>query len=64
MESDCKVKGGTELKKNIEHVKRKAEDYYWESDNLYKEMQVGEFTISVDELMKMIMIIQIMKKEV
>ena len=34
---------------NIEHVKRKAEDYYWEADNLQEEMQVGEFTIRVDE---------------
>ena len=34
---------------NIEHVKRKAEDYYWEADNLQEEMLVGEFTIRVDE---------------
>ena len=34
---------------NIEHVKRKAEDYYWETDNLQEEMQIGEFTIHVDE---------------
>ena len=39
--------GAAEWKKNIEHVKRKAEDYYWEADNL-QEMQV-EFTIRVDE---------------
>ena len=26
--------GAAEWKKNIEHVKRKAEDYYWEADNL------------------------------
>ena len=36
-------------KMNIEHVKRKAEEYYWEADNLQEEMQVGEFTIRVDE---------------
>ena len=41
--------GAAEWKKNIEHVKRKAEDYYWEADNLQEEMQVGEFTIRVDE---------------
>ena len=41
--------GAAEWKKNIEHVKRKAEDYYWEVDNLQEEMQVGEFTIRVDE---------------
>ena len=41
--------GTAEWKKNIEHVKRKAEDYYWEVDNLQEEMQVGEFTIRVDE---------------
>ena len=43
--------GAVEWKKNIEHVKRKAEDYYWEADNynLQEEMQVGEFTICVDE---------------
>ena len=34
---------------NIEQVKRKAEDYYWEADNLQEEMLVGEFTIRVDE---------------
>ena len=41
--------GAAEWKKNIEHVKRKAEDYYWEADNLQEEMQVGEFTIRLDE---------------
>ena len=30
-------------------MKRKAEDYYWEANNLQEEMQVGEFTILVDE---------------
>ena len=40
--------GAAEWKKNMEHVKRKAEDYYWEADNLQEEMQVGEFTIRVD----------------
>ena len=30
-------------------MKRKAEDYYWEADNLQEEMQVGEFTIRVNE---------------
>ena len=37
------------MEEYIEHVKRKAEDYYWEADNLQEEMQVGEFTIRVDE---------------
>ena len=37
------------MEENIEHVKRKAEDYFWEADNLQEEMQVGEFTIHVDE---------------
>ena len=41
--------GAAEWKKNIEHVKRKAEDYYWEADNLQEEMQVGEFTIRFDD---------------
>ena len=41
--------GAAERKKHIEPVKRKAEDYYWEADNLQEEMQVGEFTIRVDE---------------
>ena len=36
-------------KMNIEHVKRKAEDYYWKADHLQEEMQVGEFTICFDE---------------
>ena len=31
------------------HGKRKAEDYYWEADNLQEEKQVGEFTLCVDE---------------
>ena len=30
------------MEEYIEHVKRKAEDYYWEAVNLQKEMQVGE----------------------
>ena len=30
-------------------MKREGEDYYWEADNLQEEMQVGEFTIRVDE---------------
>ena len=55
------------MEKNIEHVKRKAEDYYWEADNYQEEMQVGEFTIRVDENddddTDMLMI-QMMKKEV
>ena len=30
-------------------MKRKAEDYYWEADNLQEKAQVGEFMICVDE---------------
>ena len=49
VESDDKVQGCAESKENIDHVKRKAEDYYWEADNLQEEKQVGEFTLCVDE---------------
>ena len=41
--------GTTEQKKNIEHVKNKAEDYYWEADNLQEDMAIGEFMICIDE---------------
>ena len=43
--------GGAGWKKNIEHVKRKADDYkyYWEANKLQKKIQVGELTIRVDE---------------
>ena len=42
-------KVGTAECKNTENVKNKAEDYYWEADNLQEDMPIGEFTIHIDE---------------
>ena len=28
---------------------KKADDYYWEADNLQEDMVIGEFTIHIDE---------------
>ena len=41
--------GTAEWKINIEHVKNKAKDYFWEANNLQEDMTIGEFSIRIDE---------------
>ena len=41
--------GPAEWKRNVKHVKSKAEEFYWIADCLQDDIEIPEFVINVDE---------------